>query len=154
MRAFFLSAAPLFERATRSVISASRMSPATGRVGLGNFRCSGIRHGVFLIGDAVERFDPIGGMGMTHAFYSAALARHEIVGVIESGDPLMHSISRYEEARLPFANQMRAFTRFTYASMRGFSSAPFALPIASTGLGKVVARYFAPKVPHTRGQEL
>lgn len=28
----------------------------------------------YLIGDSVERFDPIGGMGMTHAIYSASVA--------------------------------------------------------------------------------
>ena len=33
----------------------------------------------YIVGDAVERLDPIGGMGMTHAFYSAILAAYSIL---------------------------------------------------------------------------
>jgi 2-polyprenyl-6-methoxyphenol hydroxylase-like FAD-dependent oxidoreductase len=75
----------------------------------------------FLIGDAAERFDPIGGMGMTHSLLSASLAGKEIVRVLRSGALKQAAIRRYEIKRKLSAVPLRLLTKLSFDLIVGRS---------------------------------
>lgn len=58
---------------------ATTISPPLGASAIHSTRLKTPCMPVYCIGDTVERFDPIGGMGMTHAVFSAALAARTII---------------------------------------------------------------------------
>ena len=62
----------------------------------------------YLVGDGIERFDPISGMGMTHAIYSAELAAKSIL----SGDS---SAKDYYKSRERGARILRLITKLSYS---------------------------------------
>ncbi len=69
-----------------------------------------LQHGnsrAYFIGDAIERFDPISGMGMAHALYSASRA----VSAISHGEPPSHYINEREVG----ASVIRKLTSMSYA---------------------------------------
>ncbi|MCB0321399.1 MAG: hypothetical protein KDD60_10785, partial [Bdellovibrionales bacterium] len=65
--------------ATKSGFHIHEISPALGAASISHRTLTSTPKELYFIGDAVERFDPIGGMGMTHALYSAGLAANKIL---------------------------------------------------------------------------
>lgn len=116
-----------------------------GRTHLGNILRSGQESGVFLVGDAIEQFDPIGGMGMTHAFYSAGLASEYLTKGILGHVPMSQALAQYEHNRTPFAQRLRAFTLFTAGAMKIIAKCPPSVYLASSTLGQCVAAKISPK---------
>lgn len=74
-----------------------------------------------LVGDCCETFDPIGGMGMTHALASAKLAAESLLRVhrpAESHQNYQIAFAEYGRAREKMARALRGFTRITYFSLK------------------------------------
>lgn len=75
-------------------------------------------NGALLIGDALETLDPIGGMGMSHALISAAVAAQllklDFFGELSSEEV----IKRYRMERERAARPLRGFTRLTYFALK------------------------------------
>lgn len=71
--------------------------------------------GIYLVGDAAEQFDPIGGMGMSHALLSASLAAKAIARDIERpGRPKVHW-RRYQLRRRLYSLPLKLATNASYA---------------------------------------
>lgn len=68
----------------------------------------------YLLGDAVERFDPIGGMGMAHALYSAVLAAQGVIATIQSGDGKKYLLE-YRRNRKRIARTFRILTSLSFS---------------------------------------
>lgn len=65
----------------------------------------------FFVGDAIERMDPVGGMGMTHAIYSAALAVSSILEPYRSREC---ALAGYYARRQNAVRVLRAITYLSY----------------------------------------
>ena len=103
---------------------------------------------VLLVGDAAETFDPLGGMGMSHAALSAKLAAAAIVDCLSghTSPPLRCEAYQHELQRQ--SNILRGFTRTICATLRTFSS-PVMLSIGqSMGIVDSLAR-----IPHSLATE-
>ncbi len=116
-----------------------------GRTNLGNVLRTGCKSGVFLVGDAIEQFDPIGGMGMTHAFFSAGLASQYLTKGILGHIPMPEALAQYEEDRTPFARRLKIFTQFTAGATKIIAKYPWWVYLASSTLGNCVAATISPK---------
>ena len=66
----------------------------------------------YLIGDAIERIDPIGGMGMTHGLYTASLALGCLIKQLEQGKSM---VLAYQRARLRGVVVLRLLTALSYS---------------------------------------
>ncbi|MCB0353888.1 MAG: FAD-dependent monooxygenase [Bdellovibrionales bacterium] len=66
---------------------------------------------LYLVGDAIERFDPVGGMGMTHAVLSAALAA---ASVLEGRWDPGPALRKYYSARWRAARILRLLSELSY----------------------------------------
>ncbi len=118
--------------------------PPLGRAPIGGTARRSNLSWVFLVGDAAEEFDPIGGMGMTHAFCSAELAARAILrklGVSASAELM----SEYEFQRAKAAAPLRHFTALSYAVLRGSHRYPRLLTIASSRIGKYLSNFMLPQ---------
>ncbi len=70
-----------------------------------------------LIGDAVESFDPLGGMGMTHALSSGIAAGEALTTTICHGEAWEEAAMAYQLRREQVARKLRGFTRLTYRAL-------------------------------------
>lgn len=114
-------------------------SPALGSGPLNSFRRGAVVSGALLVGDACETFDPIGGMGMSHAVESGRLAAAALTRGLESGD-LFGAAQWYEAAQRRAAKEMRGFTRMT-AWMLGTGPGRAVMPLAlASGVAKGFSR--------------
>jgi 2-polyprenyl-6-methoxyphenol hydroxylase-like FAD-dependent oxidoreductase len=68
---------------------------------------------VFLIGDTIERFDPVGGMGMAHALSSALHAAEAIMAPTLSSEE--QRVLSYRKQREKSARLFRIITSLSYA---------------------------------------
>lgn len=86
----------------------------------GNVQRRSLYPNVYLVGDAVEQFDPVGGMGMTHALISSKVLAEEIV----SGKQLALAEAtiqrRYARRRWNRTKLLRGFTRLSYLALVRF----------------------------------
>ncbi len=64
-------------------------------------------------GDTLESFDPIGGMGMTHALLSGMLAGDALCAAARNRAATERSFNDYAQARAAMARPFRGFTRMT-----------------------------------------
>ena len=83
--------------------------------------------GAFVVGDACEIFDPVGGMGMTHAILSGRLAAQSVARAV-GGSQLSCECRAYERNRYESARVFRGFTRATKLALTtsiGSSMMPF-----------------------------
>lgn len=62
------------------------------------------------IGDACQVFDPAGGMGMTHALLSAAVASRTINGILTNPNSVSKLLGKYRRQQLLTALPLNAFT--------------------------------------------
>ncbi len=110
-------------------------SPFIGAGPLNSFRRGAAVSGALLVGDACETFDPIGGMGMSHAVESGRLAAAAVVRGLTQGD-LSGAAQWYEVAQRSMAREMRGFTRMT-SWMLGTASGRVLMPWAvALGIAK------------------
>jgi menaquinone-9 beta-reductase len=119
-----------------------RDAAVLGRSGVESFRPHHIPPGIFLVGDAREQFDPIGGMGMTHALMSAELAARSIV---EERDN-RRAIRRFERARGVTSRRLRRFTYLTHSLLQSSRRVELVLPVMSSRLGSALASCFVPSI--------
>lgn len=128
-------------------------SEPLGRYPLGNANRTSPYPRIFLIGDAAEEFDPIGGMGMTHAIMSAqlmaeAILSSEALQVSQAGNNLSNTLATqrlalaqnaYNQARRKSSRNYRNFTALTYGILRGSRHCPLLLSLASSSFGQSLA---------------
>ena len=69
--------------------------------------------GLLLAGDTLESFDPIGGMGMTHALLSGMLAGDALSLTAKDRSKAERSYLEYASSRAAMARPFRGFTRMT-----------------------------------------
>lgn len=89
--------------------------PPLGMAGFGAAAEKSWWHGVLLIGDCAESLDPIGGMGMTHALESSALAADALIAVLQEGKNPAAEFETYHAKREEVARPLRTFTRMVHA---------------------------------------
>lgn len=104
-----------------------------GASGLGS-AISPVINDAYLVGDAAERFDPIGGMGLSHALISGSLAAEQINSSLSDKLPQQVCWSRYVRRRKICAIPLRLATGFSHA-----------LNVAQNPLLKLLVRAF-PKI--------
>ncbi len=104
--------------------------PPEGRTEIGNVRRVSATPSIFLVGDAKEEFDPIGGMGMSHAISSGIQAADIIVRRAEVPGSSLTQSDRSMSTRA-----MRRFTTLSYRTLVGAKEYPFLLPLAASSVG-------------------
>jgi flavin-dependent dehydrogenase len=92
---------------------------------------------VQLAGDAKEEFDPIGGMGMSHALRSGIEAADAI---INQQNCSVEMLSRRQKED-PEAHAMRIFTALSYHTLVGAKRFPFLLSLAASRVGSGVLKF-------------
>lgn len=87
---------------------------------------------ILRVGDAAEQFDPIGGMGMTHAVHSALLAGEALHNAMHAPKTTEAALRRYHAARSRAAQPYRGFTRLSYFGLvRCGRTTRYAQPVAA-----------------------
>jgi 2-polyprenyl-6-methoxyphenol hydroxylase-like FAD-dependent oxidoreductase len=119
--------------------------PPLGRASLGNVRRTSISPNLFLVGDAAEEFDPIGGMGMTHALHSAEVAAKAILKQLRRGSDSATTPRSYTSERAAHAAPLRRFTQLTGTLLRSCRTVPLLLRAVSSPLGNSLASRLLPK---------
>jgi flavin-dependent dehydrogenase len=107
---------------------------------LNRSRRGGYHNGIFLVGDACETLDPIGGMGMTHALLSSKLAAQALEQHLHAQIPLDEVGYDYENQREMQMRALRGFTRLTYFYVRKISQTSLFPLLGSLPLVKEVSR--------------
>lgn len=103
---------------------------------------------IFLVGDAAEQFDPVGGMGMTHAIYSAVLAAKCIHQGYKFGSNYARLKNRYVNARNRGALVLRLITALSYGLNVNEKRIPYLLVCYFPRLSNFLTRFiksFFPK---------
>jgi flavin-dependent dehydrogenase len=80
------------------------------------FRAAYLPTGVLAVGDACESFDPVGGMGMTHAVISGRAAADQIALALRGGESLT-ALRSYASQRETAVRGLRGFTHLTGLSL-------------------------------------
>jgi flavin-dependent dehydrogenase len=107
---------------------------------LNRSRRGGFHDGVFLVGDACETLDPIGGMGMTHALVSAALAEKSLWSHLRQSQDIFEAGRSYEAKRESEMRALRGFTRLTYFYLRKMSHTSLFPALGNSALIREVSR--------------
>jgi flavin-dependent dehydrogenase/polyisoprenoid-binding protein YceI len=100
----------------------------------------------YFVGDAIEQFDPVGGMGMTHAIYSASLAANKIASVINREASAKLAKNDYSSKRNKAARILRLLTSLSYGL--NVKENPFAVlftskfPIVAFYLTRLIKSFF------------
>ena len=105
-------------------------SLVTGPLGIRRFHNNDLPF--LLCGDAAESFDPLGGMGMSHALVSGGLAAKAAIKILAQGN-CKKIIADYEKQRDIAARQHRGFTRLARANMQQLLPSRF-IPAPALGL--------------------
>lgn len=120
-------------------------APPLGRAPLGNIRRMSTSSELFLLGDAAEEFDPIGGMGMTHALRSAELAAAAVLSVTRGESTVTTAAVRYGIGRERAARRLRSFTNLSYRILRTSVQYPTLLNLAASRFGTFITDIMVPK---------
>jgi flavin-dependent dehydrogenase len=119
------------------------MSETLGAPAIHSLQVSAGNSQLYLIGDTIERFDAIGGLGMTHAVFSAGLAAKSII--TENGP------ASYYRQRSAGARTLRALTALSYGLNVAGSfwqrSLVSSFPGMSYSVMEAIKRTF-PEAPH------
>lgn len=103
---------------------------------LGKIRRRPTQGRVLCIGDAAETFDPLGGMGMTHALLSSKLAAQTLRDALFAENSFEHSFKNYASSRWHHSASLRGFTRITAALYRASSHRKLVAIAQKTGLAE------------------
>lgn len=114
--------------------------PPEGRAPIGNVRRTCSNPYIYLVGDAKEEFDPIGGMGMSHALRSGILAAEAIIRSFSYDSATYRSVANIIAQAERSASSMRAFTKICYYTFRASERYPMVLCAASTSLASGLLR--------------
>ncbi len=95
---------------------------------------------IFFVGDACEQFDPIGGMGMTHALLSGELAGRLLGHVLSGRLTLQDAAKRYESEREKLAQPLRGFTRLCYLSLVAMPGSGVVRLLSNASIGSSFSR--------------
>jgi 2-polyprenyl-6-methoxyphenol hydroxylase-like FAD-dependent oxidoreductase len=101
--------------------SALDFEEIVGASSLASCKRQEIIKGAYFVGDAIEIFDPIGGMGMSHALFSASIASKSIarsIAEVSSGDKYWR---KYLKQRNRWSVILRIKTRLAYILNAGNS---------------------------------
>jgi len=107
---------------------------------LGRRKQKGYFGNILLVGDSVETFDPIGGMGMSHALMSSHVAASALYQVIRNGACSSSQFKRYDMERKKHARLLRGFTRVAYYGVKSLSGTPLLRVAERTSLGPLLGR--------------
>ena len=121
--------------------SGELLLPPAGRTGIGNVRRSLVSPNSYLVGDAREEFDPVGGMGMSHALRSGIVAAESIISSLGKSAPGVDGLKRYDQDTARIARPMRQFTMACEKTLRVAIHHPVALSLASSSIAGSVMRY-------------
>lgn len=106
--------------------------PPQGRTNIGNVRRYCPAPHIFLAGDAKEEFDPIGGMGMSHALSSGIQVAQQIIQQLSDGSETKPSALNHART----ISSMRRFTQLTYRTLIGAKYFPPLLCLPASTLGE------------------
>ena len=106
---------------------------------LGNAEYESSRDDLWLLGDACEQFDPIGGMGMTHALLSGILAADCLLPAMRGEISLHEAAESYRERRREAARPLRGFTRITMFGLRSLPVSRFSVFLRESLLARGVS---------------
>lgn len=135
IRSALMHSDTLHEAFTRSGFNGELELEPMGRTQIGNVRRTCKSDRVHLVGDAKEEFDPIGGMGMSHALKSGIEAAEGII------DSLTESrFSRFRKQN--YAAPMRHFTTLCYHALTTAERYPFLLGAATSPVARKIVRSF------------
>jgi menaquinone-9 beta-reductase len=112
-----------------------------GKVGIGNVRRECAMTSIYLAGDAKEEFDPIGGMGMTHALISGKNVADAIIQGKFCNAEYKNVASEYSISQSRSAKPMRRFTRLCYHTLKMSHNYPILLGTVSTPLASSLIRF-------------
>lgn len=115
----------------RCFFSGERVHPPQGRANIGNVKRICMDPNLILAGDALEEFDPIGGMGMSHALMTGIQAAHQILCESELASHMAVSTRLQQKA----ISSMRLFTRLTYRTLMGAKYFPPLLSLSASRVG-------------------
>ncbi len=90
---------------------------ALGSGPFGTFLRKAAHHKVLLAGDVCEQLDPLGGMGITHAFLSGSLAAQAVIRVLCNSEDEAKTFAWYQQQRARETRPLRGFTRLSYFSL-------------------------------------
>ncbi len=82
-----------------------------GSSNIGHHRRPAQIGGAYLVGDAVEQLDPVGGMGMTHALFSGKFAAEALASDLAGAFSPKEAGARYQAQREAAVIPLRGFTR-------------------------------------------
>ena len=88
-------------------------SEAYGAAEVNSLKRDNESHGCYFIGDAAERFDPIGGMGMSHAIVTGSLAAESVSSIIRKKSSKALAIFDYNRSREYSAKVFRILTKLS-----------------------------------------
>ncbi|MBN8548923.1 MAG: FAD-dependent monooxygenase [Deltaproteobacteria bacterium] len=142
LKAILLSAENLKTVFTAMDFSGELELPATGRTGIGNVRRTLAMPTVFLAGDAKEEFDPIGGMGMSHALRSGILTAQAVSEYLSEQKSLDESSAWYGSQSQYSLSAMRMFTGVSYRTLRVSAHVPPLLHLVASPLATRALKFF------------
>ncbi len=123
----------------KHAVQVELLSEPLGVSSIGRFRRASHSADVFAIGDCLEQFDPVGGMGMTHALVSAEVTANTIARLLHVPKNSARILNDHEDSLRRVKRPLRGFTRLSYLHMAqlgltGLQYSHYFSPIA----GKVV----------------
>jgi len=130
---------PIAHAVTLCGVTIRQTEPWTGAIPLNSQVWGPEKDGAYVIGDACETLDPVGGMGMTHAVLSGYLASKCLLDVLLAPKSA-RGVWQYAREREIMARPLRGFTRlasFGLSSRTGRSCFP---AFAWSGLSAAAAR--------------
>jgi menaquinone-9 beta-reductase len=114
-----------------------------GRANLGNVKRLSLATDIILAGDASEEFDPVGGMGMSHAVVSGIIAAEQIIYSYDKSST--NNLLNLKEAQGAISN-MRRFTALTYRCFKIARYYPNFLTALNSPLGSKITAHLTQKL--------
>jgi menaquinone-9 beta-reductase len=111
-----------------------------GRAPLGNSRRKPPPGRIFFVGDALEELDPLGGMGMTHAVYSAKLCAESLHRIFVGMETLEQGARSYLRNHESMARPLRGFTRLWSQTVFQAKKHPALFDRITSSCGNLVLR--------------
>ncbi|MCO6430407.1 MAG: hypothetical protein J5J00_06050 [Deltaproteobacteria bacterium] len=105
------------EAFARAGIQAQAASYLVGKTCLQAQSARAFHNNIFMLGDACEQFDPVGGMGMTHALLSSRILGEEMRLLIDGRMTLAQTGVKYTAKREAAARPLRGFTFTSYLAL-------------------------------------
>lgn len=138
LRSLYSSKSLLKEIFEECSFSGELALPPQGRSNIGNIRRCIDSESIILAGDVKEEFDPIGGMGMSHALSSGIEAAQLILKEFFATDD--KQLSTY--STVDPSSAMRNFTKISYRFLGCAKYFPPILSLGASSVGSTVLKYF------------